>query len=217
MKHSLFLFIVVAGACLNGSCIKSTSSAQYDSVWKPYTGTVWTQPAGISNFATSDGGFQFDAVISQLNRVDSLGVKVAFIPAMYQVTDIETGSGANLTVFAGIVSIPDSMQLQVPQINPATHDTVRYIHFQFGRVTGSIRTAGKDSVLSAPRAFAPDTLYSYSPSIHPDSCSREMYLQFTVNWNTFTGPAVVNPLTSTKVTIQVKNLSLTVTGVDILK
>jgi hypothetical protein len=80
-----------------------------------------------------------------------------------------------------------------------------------------IRTAGKDSVLTAPRPFAPDTLYSYSPSINPDSCSREIYLQLTVNWNTYTGPAVVNPLTSTKVSVQVKNLSLTVTGVDILK
>jgi hypothetical protein len=71
--------------------------------------------------------------------------------------------------------------------------------------------------LTQPRPFGSDALFAYSPSIHPDSCSRQIYIQLILNWKNYTGPAVLDTLKTSKISVQVKNMGLTVSGVDILK
>jgi hypothetical protein len=218
MKLNLSLLTVVAGALLLASCSKSTNSDEYASNWKPYSGTTWKKPATALNFSAINGGFQFDANISTANTVDTLGVNLAgFIPTMYQISNFETASDAQLAVSVSVTSPLDSMKLKTMIIDPTTHDTTLYEHFQFGRVRGSIQTFGKDSVLTQPRVFGQDALFTYAPSVHPDSCSRQIALKLILNWNSYTGRAVLDTLKTTKVTVTVRNMAFTVNGVDILK
>lgn len=218
MKRIFFLLLVGAAVCINSSCTKSTSSEEYDSVWRPYSGTAWTKPSsGLENFSATEGGFSFDATISSANTIDTLAVKLAFIPSQYIISNIESGKDAQFTVSATVSSVMDSMKLKTVQYDPVKHDTTRYAYVQFGKVSGIVRTYGKDNVLTQPRSFASDALYAYSPSIHPDSCSRQIYLQIILNWKSYTGAAVLDTLKTTKISVQVKDVALTVSGVDILK
>jgi hypothetical protein len=211
MKQFLALLLVAAGACLNFACVKSTSSSEYDSVWKPYSGTTWTKPSGIENFAATDGGFQFDATISTANTADAAGLKLTFVPPMYVISNIESGSSAQFAITADVVS-QDSMQL----VTPGTGGQ-KYTFFAFGRVGGNVQTFGKDSVLTTARSFTSGAPFTYSPSINPDSCSKRLSLQLVLNWKPYSGPAVTDTLKTTKISVKVKNMSLTVSGVDILK
>jgi hypothetical protein len=218
MRHFGFMVMVLAGACGLSSCIKSTSSANYDSVWKPYSSTQWVQPgSGILNFNADNGGFTFDVPITRANTADSLAVSLVFIPSLYIISNIETGGAAQFTISTAISSMKDSMHLKTIQIDPATHDTTRFAYFQFGRVRGSVRTFGVDSVFTQPRVFASGSLFTYAPSIHPDSCSKKIELTLFINWNSYTGPAVLDSLTATTVTVKVSDMALTVTGVAVLK
>lgn len=210
MKQYFVLLLVGAGAMLTSSCIKSTSSSEYDSVWRPYGSTVWSKPSAIENFSAADGGFSFDATISSSNAVDTLGLKLTFIPSMYVISNIETANAAQFTISAAITSQPDSMKLKTAGSSGAL-----YTFYQFGSVRGIVRTYGKDSVLTAPRAFTSGTLYSYTASLHPDSCGAQLNVQLILNWNLYTGAAVIDTLKTTKVSVRVKNMGLTVTGVDI--
>ncbi len=212
MKHNFTMLLVVAGACLTSSCIKSTSSSEYDSVWRPYASTVWSSPSSASNFSATDGGFSFDASITSANVVDTLGVKLTFIPTMYMISNIETGADAQFTIFATVASKPDSMKLKTAGANGAL-----YTFFQLGAVHGNLRTYGKDSVLTSPRAFVSDAQFTYAPSVHPDSCSKQLYVQLILNWNKYTGPAVIDTLKTTKISVKVSTMAFTVTGIDILK
>ncbi len=206
MKHFLFLLCMCAGACMISSCQKSTNSSEYNSVWRPYSSTVWERPSGIENFSADDGGFSFDVAVSASNLKDTL--KFTFAPAIYKISNIESGADAQLTISAAVTSKLDSMKLV---------GGTQYTFYQFGKVSGAVRTFGKDSVLTTARIFPSETQFTYKPSINPDSCSRRMTVQLFVNWKAYTGAAVTDTLTTTKITVKVKDLSLTVTGVDILK
>jgi hypothetical protein len=216
MKQLFFAILLVAGIGLFSSC-KSTNADNYDSVWKPYSGTNWAQPSAIQNFSARDGGFTFAATISQTNAVDTLGVVLPFSPSMYVISNIESGSTAQFAVSASVSSPLDSMKLKTIVIDPVKHDTTRYAYFQFGRVRGTVQTSGINKVLTAPRAFGSDGVFTYAPSIHPDSCSQKITLQLIVNWNNYTGAAVLDTLKTTTISVQVKNMSLTVSGIAILK
>ncbi|MDD8016821.1 MAG: hypothetical protein PHP42_00460 [Bacteroidota bacterium] len=204
MKNLLVVLFLAGISLFCSSCVKSTSSDKYDAVWKPYSSTIWAkQSAGITNFAAADGGCNFDATITTASIADT----VWLIPTMYNISNIESGKNPLLTISASVSSNPDSMKL----------DSAHYTYFQFGRLDGTIQTFGKDSVRTQPRSFASNTLYSYAPSIRPDSCSRQMYIQIILHWNSYSGPAVLDTLKSAKISVQLKNISFAVSGIDILK
>ncbi len=219
MKY-LLLIAVFIGTCVFMSCVKPTSSDEYNWDWQPYSKTSWFGSDGrteLSGIAAENGGFSYKATISNSNIVDTLGLLITTFPSMHVISNIESGSSAQLSIFATISSKPDSMLLSTVQVDPVTHDTSKYAYFQFGKVRGIIRTAGKDSVFTQPRAFASNILYSYQPSINPDSCSKRFKVQLIVNWNAYTGASVIDTMKTTTVTVQIKNMAFSVRGIDILK
>jgi hypothetical protein len=211
MKHFLIIG-VVASAIVFSSCVKSTSSQEYDSVWKPHSATSWIKsPSTLSNFSATAGGFKFDATITPANQEDTTAVTYTFYadkyPSWYVVSNIESASNAVITASVNVASLPDT-------IFHVAGDTTL---FQFGRVNGTIRTFGVDSVLTLPRKLQQNTLLTYSPSIRPDSCSLRLRIDVAMNWNKYNGTSAIDTLKSKKITIEVSDVSFGVYGIDILK
>jgi hypothetical protein len=211
MRHFL-IFTMITVSIIFSSCVKSTSSQEYDSIWKPHSGTSWIKSSSsLGNFVSTAGGFKFDATITPVNQEDTTALMYSFYadnaPSWYVVSNIESASNAVITAAVNVSSIPDTMNLV------AGGTTL----FQFGRVNGAVRTFGSDSVLTQPRKLQQNTLLTYSPSIRPDSCSRQLRIDVALNWNKYNGASAIDTIKSKKITIEVSNVSFGVYGIDILK
>jgi hypothetical protein len=207
MKH-LFLSLLITIAVVFSSCVKSTSSEEYNSIWKPHSGTSWVKTStAIENFVSTANGFKFDVTVTPATQDDTSSFYPTKGSSWYVISNIGTASSAAITAQVNVSSIPDTINL----VGGGTS------LFQFGRVSGAVRTFGVDSISTSPRSLQQNTLLTYSPSIKPDSCSSQLRIDVVLNWNNYTGASAVDTLKSKKVTIEVSNVSFGVYGIDILK
>ena len=188
-----------------GSCKPSTptGSDTYDPVWSPSgnsKNTAWVAPSG-GTFTQIDGGFQYTVSLA-----DTAVGHYSFSVTPYVITNISTGKNANLSFSARVV--PDSVQVT----------NASYAAWRFGDVSGTVTTTGADSLLHSTKGFSGEVTNSYPLSVSPDSCSENIKFDVALQWRNFSGGTPLNPLPHTKmVTIEISNLTMSVTGVSVLK
>ena len=194
------------GMFLFGSCKPSTptGSDTYDPLWSPSgnsKNTTWVTTSGGS-FTQIDGGFQYTATLA-----DTGTGRYSFSVTPYVITDISTGKNAILSFTASVV--PDSVQLT----------DLSYAAWRFGDVSGTVTTTGVDSTMHSTKAFLGESNNAYPLSVSPDSCSTNIRFDVILKWRSFaaSGTPLIPIPHSRPVTIQISNLTMTVTGVSVLK
>lgn len=201
MKLYLTL-IFFAGVLSFSSCTKSTDVEEYNSIWKPYSETVWIRSGSApEEFTATNGGFSFKA-----NIADTGTYIYTFIPAIYIVSNMTSASDATISFRGAIIGGTDTLQLSAGGSQ---------LH-SFGVLSGTVQSKGADSVLTVPKAFG-NTAADIALSVNPDQCSRELRINVQVAWNPFTGGTTVNPLPKTKkVSIEFFDVQMRVNGIDVL-
>jgi hypothetical protein len=205
MKNYTVVMLVLLGMFLFGSCKPSTptGSDTYDPMWSPSgnsKNTTWVT-SSEGTFTQIDGGFQYAVTLA-----DTAAGQYSFSVTPYVITNISTGKNANLSFTARV--LPDSVQVS----------TSSYIPWRFGDVSGTVTTTGADSSVHSTKVFYGESSNSYPLSVSPDSCSKNIKFNVVLRWRNFTGGTPLNPIPHTRsVTIEISNLTMSVTGVSVLK
>ena len=205
MKNYSLFIVALLGMFLLGSCKPSTptGSETYDPVWSPSgnsKNTAWTSASGGS-FTQIDGGFQYT-----LTLVDTIAGQYAFTVTPYVISNITTGRSGNLSFTARV--LPDSVQVGAGS----------YAAWRFGDVSGTVTTTGTDSTMHSSKAFFGETTNSFPLSVSPDSCSSKIAFNIVLRWRSYSGSTPLNPIGhSRSVTVEISNLTMSVTGVSVLK
>jgi hypothetical protein len=206
MKKYYVFMLIMLGMFLFGSCKPSTptGSDTYDPLWSPAgnsKNTSWVTTSGGS-FTQIDGGFQYIATL-----VDTIAGRYSFSVTPYVITNISSGQNANLSFTARVV--PDSVQLK----------DLSYAAWRFGDVSGTVTTTGADTSMHSIKAFFGEITNSYPLSISPDSCSKNIKFDVVLRWRNFAAAGTPsNPIPHSRlVTIEISNLTMSVTGVSVLK
>jgi hypothetical protein len=206
MKKYIFFLFVMLGMFLFGSCKPSTptGSDTYDPLWSPSgnsKNTAWVITSGGS-FTQMDGGFQYTATLT-----DTAAGKYSFSVKPYVISNISTGTSGTLLFAARVV--PDSVQLS----------NLSYTPWRFGDVSGTVTTTGTDSSARSTKAFLGETTNIYQLSLSPDSCSTNIKFDVVLRWRNFAGAGTpLAPIPHSRaVTIEISNLTMSVTGVSVLK
>jgi hypothetical protein len=199
----LLLVVLCAGILSFYSCEKSTDADEYNSIWKPYSQTVWARSGSAAEgFEPTTGGFTFIA-----NIADTGTYSYTFIPSIYVVSNMTSASDGYVSFRAAMLDGPDTIALSAGGIQ---------LH-SFASVSGSIRTMGADSILTGPKAFLSDVSTKIPLSVNPDSCSRQLAFTVNVAWNPFLGGLTVNPLPKQKkIAIEFFNIEMRINGIDVL-
>ena len=194
------------GMFLFGSCKPSTptGSDTYDPLWSPSgnsRNTSWGTTSGGS-FSQIDGGFQYTVTV-----VDTVAGRYSFSVTPYVITNISTGHNAMLSFAARVV--PDSVQLK----------DLSYTPWRFGDVSGTVTTTGVDSSMHSTKAFFGEISNSYPLSISPDSCSKNIKFDVVLRWRNYAAAGTpLSPIPHLRpVTIEISGLTMSVSGVSVLK
>ncbi len=205
MNRILFFSAALMLTLLFTSCDKVTGSDKYDAVWTPggdVSITKWTKPASVTDFWQFDKGFSFST-----NAIKDSTVTLTFSPAIFQVENITSASGASVSFDAMITSSPDSVLLQ---------NGSKVVH-QFGVLGGTISTSG-DSLTFSVKSFNGNASNTIALSVNPDSCSKVLRFNVSLQWNNFTGGTPQNALPTTKkIEVAIKNITMRVNGVNVIR
>jgi hypothetical protein len=202
MKQIL-LVIFCTGLLAVSSCTKSTDADEYTSIWKPYSQTEWFGFGNaVEGFEPTTGGFTFIA-----NIADTGTYTYTFFPSMYIVSNMTSASDGYVSFRAAIMDGPDTVALSAGGIQ---------LH-SFATLSGSFRSVGADSVVTAPTPFLNDVTTRIPLSVNPDSCSRLLLFTVDIAWNPFPGGLTVNPLPKQKkVTVEFFDIEMRINGIDVL-
>ncbi len=205
MKRIFFSLSLLALSALFFSCDQVTGSDKYDAIWTPggdANTTKWTKPASITDFAQFDRGFSFST-----NAIKDSTVTFTFSPQIYQIHNITTASGGTVTFDAAITSAPDSILLTGG--SKAAH--------QFGILGGTVATSG-DSVSFSVKPFTGNAANVITLSVNPDSSSKLLRFNVSLQWNNFTAGTPQNALPTTKkIEVAIKNITMRVNGIDVIR
>lgn len=199
------LTVLLAGlAVALFGCDPTTGSDRYDSLWSPSgdpTNTKWTKPSSVTDMVQFDKGISFS-----VTAVKDSTVSLTFSPAIYQVDNITSASGATLSFDATITSDPDSVK---------RNDGTTVTH-QFATLAGTVSASG-DSVAFSSKPFTGGTNNSVAFSVNPDSCSKVLRFTLKLSWNAFTNGTPQNALPTTKkVQVALQNIEMRVKNISVL-